>query len=461
MINLTKTELNAVIAETLDLSVDSISDTLSYQSIPAWDSLKHVNLVLNLEKKFDTKIEKEDVMRLTNIRAIHNYFLNIDEPKIEVPTLKEIPEISRGLNGVQYDESKITFIDGYNGKLLHCGYSINDLSRYTSFEEMIYLLIHHELPNQNQLAELKTILSQEAILSEGMMSLIKSLKDVGPLEALRTCISYFGAFKKQKFSKDKSMLLREGLGLIAKVPLMIAAHNAFRTGKNWVSPNSQLGFSENFLYMLTGQEHSSEINKIFDSDMVVHADHGSNASAFVARVVTSTEADIFSAITAAIATFSGNLHGGALGLVMDMLFEISSPEQAQNYVKKRLDDGLPVYGFGHRVYRTKDPRAKQLYMLAMRMSEIQQDGKWLDILRNVEIAMQEYAEHGIAVNVDFYACILYHLLGIPKDLFVPIFVASRMAGWVAQIIEQADNNILIRPRLKYVGASERKYQIQK
>ena len=209
-------------------------------------------------------------------------------------------------------------------------------------------------------------------------------------------------------------------------------------------------------FLLTGKKYSYEVNSIFNSDMIIHADHGSNASTFVARIVTGAESDIFSAITAAIATFKGNLHGGALDFVMDMLREIDSPDQAEEYIKMRLQKKLPVYGFGHRVYRTKDPRAKQLYMLAMRISEIKQNKKWLDVLRQVEMAMEEYSDHGISVNVDFYACILYYLLDIPQDLFVPIFVASRMAGWVAQIVEQSKNNILIRPRLKYVGAAERK-----
>jgi len=277
------------------------------------------------------------------------------------------------------------------------------------------------------------------------------------MDVLRTAVSALAAFDPETADKSPEATLRKGVRLTAQVPMIVAAHEHIRNGREPVAPDSRLGHAANFLYMLKGKEPSADAARLMDIDMVLHAEHGSNASSFAARVVAGTEADLHGAITAAVAALAGPAHGGAAENVMRMAQEIGDPSRAAEYVRAKRANKEPVMGFGHRVYRAEDPRARHMRAGVEKLSREMGQPQWYQILAAVVEAMKPYARHGINVNVDFYAGVVYFLNGIAEDLFVPVFAAGRVPGWTVQVLEQLENNILIRPLTLYNGPEPRPY----
>ncbi len=366
-------------------------------------------------------------------------------------------EIQRGLKGVYFDRSKVCFIDGRAGELLYRGYSIHDLAAHSTFEETCYLLLRGELPTRSQLDAFSAELKSARTLPEPVLDVIRIVKEAHPMDVLRTAVSALSAFDPETADKSTEATLRKGLRLTAQVPMIVTAHERIRHGQTPVAPDPSLGHAANFLYMLTGKTPSADTARLMDVDMVLHAEHGSNASSFAARVVAGTEADLHGAITAAVAALAGPAHGGAAENVMHMAKEIGDPSKAAEYVKTKRANREAVMGFGHRVYRAEDPRARHMRAGVERLSREMGQPQWYLILEALVEAMKPYARHGVNVNVDFYAGVVYYLNGIPADLFVPIFAVGRVPGWTASVLEQMENNILIRPLTLYNGPEPREY----
>jgi len=365
--------------------------------------------------------------------------------------------LHRGLAGVYFDRSATTFIDGKKGVLEYRGYNINDLAEYSTFEETAYLLIYGALPTQGQLDDYDAELKGARELPEQIFDVIEIVKDAHPMDALRTAVSALAGFDPDRNDNSTAATVRKGLRLTSQVPSIVMAHHNIRRGKDPIKPSTTLNHAGNFLYMMEGTEPSAQAMNLMDKDFVLHADHGSNASAFTARVVAGTAADIHGAVTAGIAALSGPAHGGAAENVMQMAREIGKAENAAEYVQNLLSNRERVMGFGHRVYKAEDPRAGHLRQGVKDLSEEMGQPEWYQILEAVVDAMKPYARRGIHVNVDFFAGVIYHLNGIPQDLFVPIFAVGRIPGWTVQVAEQFEHNILIRPLLQYTGEREQKY----
>ena len=365
--------------------------------------------------------------------------------------------VHRGLMGVYLDRSATTFIDGKAGELRYRGYSIHDLAEHSTFEETCYLLLRGELPTHAELDAFDAELKAGRRLPEPIYDLIRQIKPAHPMDVLRTAVSALAVFDPDNADTSSEAILRKGIRLASQVPMIVAAHHHIRDGRAPVAPDPALGHAANFLYMLTGERPSTNSAGLFDKDMVLHAEHSSNASSFTARVVAGTQASLHAAITAAVAALSGPAHGGAAEDVMRMAQEIGEPGNAAAYVKTKRANREAVTGFGHRVYRTEDPRARHMRDGVKRLSQAMGEPKWYQILEAVVEAMKPYARHGVNVNVDFYSGVIYYLHGIPKDLFVPIFAVGRVPGWTVQVLEQIANNILIRPLLHYTGPDLRPY----
>jgi len=366
-------------------------------------------------------------------------------------------EIHRGLKGVYFDRSRVCFIDGRAGELRYRGYSIHDLAERSTFEETCYLLLHGDLPSPDALARFDGELKAARMLPPALYDIIRVVKDAHPMDVLRTAVSALAAFDASVADNSPDATLRKGVRLTSQVPMIIAAHEHIRRGREPVAPDPKLGHAANFLYMLKGTTANADAARLMDIDMILHAEHGSNASAFTARVVAGTEANLHAAMTAAIAALSGPAHGGAAENVMRMAQEIGDPAAAADYVKRKRASKEAVMGFGHRVYRAEDPRARHMRAGVEQLSRALGEPKWYQILAALVDAMKPYARHGINVNVDFYAGVVYFLNGIAEDLFVPIFAAGRVPGWTVQVLEQMENNILIRPLTLYNGPEPRDY----
>lgn len=369
----------------------------------------------------------------------------------------EAIKIQRGLRGVYFDRSPCTFIDGKAGELRYRGYSIHDLADHSSFEETAWLLLHGELPNARALEAFDAELKSARKLPDAVLDIIRATKAAHPMDVLRTATSALSAFDPETADNSREATLRKAVRLTSQVPMIVAAHSRIRDGQEPVAADSALGHAANLLWMLTGKKPSTDAAQLIDRDLVLHAEHGSNASSFAARVVIGTEANLHAAIVAAIAALSGPAHGGAAEDVMKMAEEIGEPSRAASYVKEKRGAGVPVTGFGHRVYRAEDPRARHMRAGVERLSREMGQPKWFEILQAVVAAMAPYARHGVNVNVDFYSGVVYHLLGIKRDLFVPIFAIGRVPGWVVQVLEQLENNILLRPLTLYSGPDARDY----
>jgi 2-methylcitrate synthase len=366
-------------------------------------------------------------------------------------------EIRRGLKGVYFDRSRVCHIDGRAGELRYRGYSIHDLAQRSTFEETCYLLLKGELPTETQLAAFTAELVAARTLPARVHDLIRIIHEAHPMDVLRTAVSALAAFDPETADKSPEATLRKGIRLTSQVPMIVAAHEQIRNGREPVAPNPRLGQAANFLYMLKGREPSTDTARLMDIDMILHAEHGSNASSFAARVVAGTDADLHGAITAAVAALAGPAHGGAAENVMHMAQEIGDASRATEYVKAKRAKGEAVMGFGHRVYRAEDPRARHMRAGVEKLSREMGQPHWYRILEAVVEAMKPYARHGVNVNVDFYAGVVYFLNGIPADLFVPIFAVGRVPGWTVQVLEQLENNILLRPLTLYNGPEPREY----
>ncbi len=369
----------------------------------------------------------------------------------------EKTEVHRGLKGVYFDRSRVCFIDGRAGELSYRGYSIHDLAEHSTFEETCYLLLHGELPTRSQLETLDAELKAARTLPSAAYEMIRLLAPAHPMDVLRTTVSALAAFDPDVADNRPVATLRKAVRLTSQVAMTVAAHEHIRNGRQPVSPDPTLSHAANFLYMLKGARPAADVARLMDVDMILHAEHGSNASSFTARVVAGTEANLHAAITAAIAALSGPAHGGAAENVMRMAQEVGDPSRAAEYVRQKRANKEPVMGFGHRVYRTEDPRARHMRAGVEALSRKLGQPQWYRILAALVEAMKPYARHGVNVNVDFYAGVVYYLNGIAEDLFVPIFAAGRVPGWAVQVLEQMENNILIRPLTLYNGPEPRAY----
>ncbi len=366
-------------------------------------------------------------------------------------------KIHRGLKGVYFDRSPCTFIDGRIGELRYRGYSIHELAEHSSFEETAWLLLYGELPTRAQLAEFDRALKAARELPAPILDIVRTIKSAHPMDVLRTATSALAAYDPDTADNSRDAVIRKGIRLTSQVPMIVAAHARLREGLDPVAAGRELSHAANLLWMLKGETPSRDAAELIDRDLVLHAEHGSNASSFAARVVIGTEANLHAAVTAAIAALSGPAHGGAAEDVMKMAEEIGDPSRAAAYVRDKRQAGEAVTGFGHRVYRAEDPRARHMRAGVERLSKEMGQPRWYEILQAVVAAMAPYARHGVNVNVDFYSGVVYHLLGIKRDLFVPIFAIGRVPGWVVQALEQSDNNILIRPLTLYSGPDARSY----
>lgn len=371
--------------------------------------------------------------------------------------MTDAPKINRGLMGVYFDRSAVSDIDGAAGRLFYRGYSIDDLATKATFEEVCYLLIMGELPTPGELSDFDGRLKAARVLPDAVYDIIRATAGGHPMNVLRTAVSALAALEPGSADSTEAGMLENGIRLTAQVPMIIAAHEAIRNGRDPVAPDASLGHAANWLWMLKGEKPSEDAARLADVDFILHAEHGSNASSFAARVTVGTEADMHCAITTAIATLAGPAHGGAAEDVMKMVEEIGSPDKAADYVKAKRKNREPVTGFGHRVYRAEDPRARHMREGVRKLGEEMGEPRWYEILQGVVEAMKPYARHGLNVNVDFYSGVVYQLHGIPMDLYVPIFAIGRMPGWVIQCLEQKRGNILIRPLTVYNGPEPREW----
>ena len=366
-------------------------------------------------------------------------------------------KINRGLKGIYFERSGVSHIDGAKGELSYRGYSIHDLATQSTFEEVAYLLIHGELPNEAELASFDADLKSARTLPEEILHLLQLVKDGHPMDVLRTAVSALAALEPESQQTGKEAFIRNGIRLTSQVPMIVAAHHAIRNGHSPVAPDRSLSHAANWLWMLKGEKPSPEAARLADVDFILHAEHGSNASSFAARVTVGTEANLHGAIVTALSTLAGPAHGGAAEDVMKMVHEIGTPDRAADYVKQKRAAREAVTGFGHRVYRAEDPRARHMRDGVRKLGEEMGAPQWYEILQAVVEAMKPYARHGLNVNVDFYSGVIYQLHGIPMDLYVPIFAIGRMPGWIIQCIEQQRQNILIRPLTLYNGPEMRPY----
>ncbi|MBX0295793.1 citrate synthase [Haloarcula nitratireducens] len=364
-------------------------------------------------------------------------------------------DLKKGLEGVLVAESSLSVIDGDAGKLVYRGYTIEDLAIGASYEEVLYLLWYGHLPNASELEEFESEMASEREVDDDVIATVRAMaeSDENPMAALRTAVSMLSAYdpaSEDADPTDEEVNLATGRRITAKIPTLVAAFTRIRDGEDPVEPREDLGHAANFLYMLNGEEPDDVAADVFDQALVLHADHGLNASTFSAMVTASTLSDLHSSVTSAIGTLKGPLHGGANQDVMEMLKEVDDAERDPlEWVKNALDGGRRVSGFGHRVYDVKDPRAKILGERSKELGEAAGSVKWYEMSTTIEEYMQE--EKGLAPNVDFYSASTYYQMGIPIDIFTPIFAMSRVGGWVAHVVEYIEDNRLIRPRARYTG----------
>jgi citrate synthase len=362
----------------------------------------------------------------------------------------------KGLEGVVAAETRISDVDGRQGRLFYAGYDIADLAAHATFEETVYLLHHLELPTAAQLSETVATLRAESTLDPLLVELIASLAErTGPMTTLRTAVSAAAAVDPDDDDSDQANL-RKAYRLIARTPQIIATYQRLATGGDAIEPRDDLGVAANFLYALTGKQPDPQVARDFDVVLVLYADHTLNASTFAGRVAAATLADMYAAATAALATLQGPLHGGAIQAVREMLEEIGAPDRAPDWVRDHLAAKRKVMGFGHRVYKTWDPRATVLREIAERLGRQFGDSRWFETSVRVQETVME--AKALYPNVDFYTASVYSALGLPPDLYTPLFAAARMAGWTAHIREQYADNRLIRPDSEYVGPDPRPWK---
>ncbi|MBX5466316.1 MAG: citrate synthase [Firmicutes bacterium] len=366
------------------------------------------------------------------------------------------PGFKAGLEDVVAGLSAICFIDGKEGRLVYRGYDAVELAERASFEEVVYLLWNGDLPNRQQLDELDRALKASRNLPEPVKTVLASLPaNTLPMDALRTAVSVAGIYDPDATRNDMEANRRKAMRLVAQLPTMVAFFERVRQGLAPVDPDPALSLAENFLFMLHGRPPKPLHAQVFNTALILHADHELNASTFSARVTAGTLSDMYSAITSAVGTLKGPLHGGANEQVMYMLEEIGSKERVAAWLEQALAEKRKIMGFGHRVYRTEDPRATVLRRLSRQVGEDAGDLHYYEMLREIETRLT--AQKRLYPNVDFYSGSAYVLMGIPVEIFTPVFAVSRISGWTAHVLEQYANNRLIRPRAEYTGPTHREF----
>ncbi|MBO2521560.1 MAG: citrate synthase [Clostridia bacterium] len=366
-------------------------------------------------------------------------------------------KVAFGLEGVIALETELSLVEGATANLYYRGYHIDDLVEHATYEEVVYLLFNGDLPSEAELAEFKRTLAREQQVPEPVIALLRSLpKGAAPMAMLRTAVSALAHYDPEAEDNSLEANFRKAIRLTAQAPVLVAAIGRIIQGKEPIPPKDGLSIAANFIYMLNGEEGSEVAVKTLDTALILHAEHGLNASTFAGRVTVSTLSDIYSAATSAVGTLKGPLHGGANEAVMKMLLEIGTPDRAESYVREKLARKERIMGIGHRVYKNGDPRVKHLKRLSQELNREKGTYHWVEISERIEKIMQE--EKGLLPNVDFYSASAYYALGIPPELYTPIFAASRMSGWTANFLEQYRENRLIRPRAAYVGPRDRKIQ---
>ncbi len=365
-------------------------------------------------------------------------------------------EIEKGLEGVIIGKSSITFIDGHEGILRYRGIDIKELSKNSRFEEVVYLLWKGKLPTRSELVSFERELSKHRIVPPDVLTLLKKIpRTANPMEATRTAVSYMAAYPRKKSESFQDANNRKAVQLTAALAPIVASFERIRRGRKPLVPDRKLGHAANFLYLLTGRKPTVAAERAFDTTSILYADHEMNASTFAAVVTVSTLADLGGAVTSAVATLAGPLHGGSNQRVMEMLESIRTVENVERYIDDELEAGRRIMGFGHRIYKTFDPRALILKEVADDLTKGSENRKWFDMAQKIENTVWE--KRSLRPNIEFYAAVTLNALGVPKDLMPAVFACNRIAGWVAHIFEQYGDNRLIRPLTEYVGPSETPY----
>ena len=375
-----------------------------------------------------------------------------------MPTaLEPAPPSAKGLEGVVANQSAICYVFGEEGRLIYRGYDIHDLADHSTFEETAYLLLRGDLPTRDQLKAFRGEIKASQKLPKVVQRILKDAPlTANPMNVLRTAVSASVFVDPDKGDDSAAAEFRKAVRLIAQLPTMIALFHRLRSAQKPLAPRRTLNLAANFLYMTSGAVPEPEAAKALDVALILHADHELNASTFAARVIAATLADMHGAVTGALAALAGPLHGGANTEVMKMLLEIGTPDRAEAWVRGALDRKQKIMGFGHRVYRTEDPRAAHLRRMSEELGRKAGQPHWFAIQRMIEDVMRR--EKGLYCNVDFYSASMYYVMGIPLDLYTPIFAISRVSGWCAHVLEQHADNRLIRPRAEYIGPMNRAWR---
>ncbi len=372
-----------------------------------------------------------------------------------MPTAIDHPA-SRGLEGVVANESSICYVFGEEGRLIYRGYDINDLADHSTFEETAYLLLNGDLPTRAQLKQFSAELKAAQRLDRVVQRVIRDAPlNANPMDVLRTAVSSSVFVDPDRGNDGREAEYRKAVRLLAQLPTMVAMFHRLRNDQKPLAPRRGLSVAANLLYMISGEVPSKEAEHALDVALILHADHELNASTFAARVIAATLADVHGAVTGAIAALAGPLHGGANAEVMKMLLDIKTPEGADSWIHDALTQRRKISGFGHRVYRTEDPRAAHLRRMSEELGRTAGQSQWFAMQRIIEDVMKR--EKGLYCNVDFYSASMYYVMGIPLDLYTPIFAVSRVSGWCAHVLEQHADNRLIRPRADYVGHMDRRW----
>ena len=363
--------------------------------------------------------------------------------------------VVRGLRDVAAAETRISFVNP-KGRLYYLGYNIDDLVEQICYEEVVHLLLNGNLPNKRTLENFRSQLISEMKLPRGVVERISSApKSAHPMDILQTEVSHLGEYYPNRTDDSEYANKRRAIELIAKVPTIVANMHRIRSNQPLVSPNEEYSFAENFLYMFRGMPANRKEKQAIDRFMTLHADHGFNASTFAARVTASTNSDMYSAVVSAIGTLKGPLHGGASEKVMLMLDDINTEEEVEEYIQGMLDDQKKIMGFGHRIYKTEDPRTRHLRSIAENLCH---RAKTIDLYKTcIKIENVVHEKKKIFPNVDFYAAVVLNALGVSMEFFTPFFASSRISGWAAHVIEQYEDAVLLRPSSQYVGEFERPF----
>jgi len=362
-----------------------------------------------------------------------------------------MPVTAKGLEGIIANSTRLSAVIGDKGQLIYCGYDINELAGKVSYEEVVYLLWNNKLPTREELERCKDTLHSQRQLPQDIIDFLKKApKKAEPMDVMRTAVSMLGVYDPEMDKTATPEINKQrARSITAKIGVIAAYFHRAREGKDLPPVREDLGEAAHFLYLMTGEEPSKEAADTLNVAFVLHADHGMNASTFSARVTIATLSDIYSAITSAIGTLKGPLHGGANEGVIHMLKEIGSEENVDAYIEKKLANKEKIMGIGHRVYKTLDPRAPHLQKMAIKLSAQLGDPKWINMSERIAKLMKE--KKNLNANVDFYSATVYYSLGIPTDLFTPVFAIARCSGWCAHVLEQLEDNRLYRPLSEYVG----------